>query len=183
MKSHEFNVQYESILNKCFMIVLFPIALLCRSILFSLGWSHIPETTFNHLNKYNRSVAVFSHTSYVDFYLLLLYLLSYPKRLGHIKTLMKPQPFGYAGWLLNRFGCIPSTKVDDKNGGAVSRIVSTLTQFNRYIFLISPKGTIVKREWRSGYYYIAKQLDAHLLVTGLDYEYKSAYASIPRMCT
>jgi len=92
---------------------------------------------------------------------------------------MKPQPFEYAGWLLRRFGAVPATRVDEKNGGAVSRIVHDLKQWDKCMLLISPKGTIVKQEWRSGYYHIAKQLDAHLLVVGLDYEHKYPNASEP----
>lgn len=161
------------------MFILFPIALIARPILFCLGWSHISENALNRMSKYNRSVAVFSHTSYIDFYLFLLYFLAYPRRLNHIRTLMKPQPFQYAGWLLRRFGAVPATRVDEKNGGAVSRIVRDLKQWDKCMLLISPKGTIVKQEWRSGYYHIAKQLDAHLLVVGLDYEHKYPAASEP----
>lgn len=128
---------------------------------------------------HKRSVLIFSHTSYADFYILILYLLAYPHRLRRIRTLVKPQPFKYAGWLLAKLGAIPSTRVEDKNGGAVPRIVRNLTNCPECVFLISPKGTIIKGEWRSGYYHIATQLDAHMMVAGLDYELKRPMASIP----
>lgn len=160
-------------------LVLSPLSIVSCAILFSIGWSgiKIPERT--RLSKHNRMIGIFSHTSYVDFYILLLYILSYPYELFYLRTLMKPQPFQYAGWLLNKFGAIPATKVDDRNGGSVERIVQQLRQSEKFLFLISPKGTIVKSPWRSGYYHIARKLDAHILVTGLDYERKEALVLEP----
>jgi len=152
--------------------LLFPLKFIARFILFSMGWQLLHNSILNRITEYDKSVLVFSHTSYSDFYILMLYLLAYPYNLSHIKTLVKPQPFAYAGKLLRAFGAIPATRVDDKNGGAVSRIVTELKQFDKFAFLISPKGSIIKREWRSGYYYIAKNLQANLIAVGLDYEKK-----------
>lgn len=168
-----------SFASRCWMFVLFPLGLLARTILFCLGWSHISENAFNRITKYDRSVVVFSHTSYSDFYIFALYFVAYPRRFHHVRILMKPQPFQYAGFILRRLGVVPATRVDEKNGGAVPRIVSDLKQWDKCLFLISPKGTIVKQDWRSGYYHIAKQLDAHILVAGLDYEHKYPCASEP----
>lgn len=148
-----------------------------KCVLFSMGW-HFPERAmFNKLFKYNRSVVVFSHTSYADFCILILYLLAYPSDFKYLRTLVKPQPFEYMGWILRKLGAIPATKVDEKNGGSVSRIVEELKTEEKSVFLISPKGTIVKREWRSGYYHIAKELDVYLMVAGLDYEKKCTFVS------
>jgi len=159
-----------------------PVSLTAKIILFTMGWSFIDNDLFNQLTKHDRSVMVFSHTSYVDFYILVLYILAYPKRLHRVRTLIKPQPFEYAGSILKYLGAIPSTRVEDKDGGAVNRIVSELNSLKQCIFLISPKGTIIKRPWRSGYYHIAKQLGAKLLVTGLDYEKKCIIVSPSYSC-
>jgi hypothetical protein len=91
--------------------------------------------------------------------------------------LVKPQPFIYAGGLLKRLGAIAATKVDEKNGGCITKIIAELSPKDKFIFLICPKGTIVKAPWRSGYYNIAKQLQVPLLVAGLDYEKKTVIAS------
>jgi hypothetical protein len=55
--------------------------------------------------------------------------------------------------------------------------VNSLKDRDECLFLISPKGTIVKREWRSGYYHVARELDANLRVAGLDYEHKRVVVS------
>lgn len=154
-----------------------PLTLLARVILFTMGWSLLDDSICNQLNKYDRTVLVFSHTTYADFYILILYILAHPNRLNLIKTLVKPQPFEYAGPLLRKLGAIPATKVEDKNGGAVNRLVAELNQFDKFLFLISPKGTIINRPWRSGYYHIAKSLNAPLMVAGLDYETKQVIVS------
>lgn len=38
--------------------------------------------------------------------------------------------------------------------------------------LICPKGTILKKKWRTGYYHIAKELNVPILVGGMDYNLK-----------
>ncbi len=145
---------------------------LAKGILFIMGWSSIDDSVYHHVNKYKRTVLVFSHTSYADFYILLLYLLANPVGFKYVRVLVKPQPFEYAGWFLRRIGAIPATKVEDKEGGAVPRINSELNQSERFVFLISPKGTIERKPWRSGYYHIAHHFNAALMVAGLDYEQK-----------
>ena len=159
-----------SIINGLFSI-------LSKTILFVIGWASVNKNTFKRLNSYPRTILVFSHTTYCDFFIMILYKLAYPDELQHLKTLVKPQPFEYAGWLLHKIGAIPATKVEDKNGGAVNRIVNELKEFDKFIFLISPKGTIVKREWRSGYYHIGKELNAVFRTAGLDYEKKCVIIS------
>lgn len=153
------------------------IAIIFRCILWCLGWQLMSTETLDYLAKWDQLVAVFSHTSYADFYIMMLYMLAYPRELRYIKILVKPQPFKYAGWLLRKFGAIPATRVDDSQGGAVVRIVKELQKDDKTIFLISPKGTIVKREWRSGYYHIAQALKAPLIASGLDYELRTIVIS------
>jgi hypothetical protein len=153
------------------------VAIIFRCILWCLGWQLMPPETLNYLAKWDRIVVVFSHTSYIDFYIMILYMLAYPRELKFVKILVKPQPFKYAGWLLRKFGAIPATRVDSNQGGAVARIVEELQKDDRTLFLISPKGTIVRREWRSGYYHIAKALKAPLMASGLDYEHRTIVIS------
>lgn len=163
--------------NLLYRALLYPITVLAKLLLFTLGWSPLNKQMFQHLQQNKRIIAVFSHTAYVDFYIMSLYILAYPQELKHIRVLVKPQPFEYAGWLLRRLGAIPATKLDDKNGGAVDRIVQHLQQQEAFLFLISPKGTVMRHEWRSGYYHIAQKLSANLLVVGLDYELHQGYVS------
>lgn len=158
-------------------LMILPLTCLCRMLLFCMGWSLLDDKTVSNLFKEEFSVAVFSHTSYVDFFILILYLFAQPELLGNINVIVKPQPFRNFSWILRFFGAIPATKVDEKNGGGVTRIIKELENNKGKILLISPKGTIVKREWRTGYYYLAKKLKAPLKAVGLDYEHKKIFIS------
>jgi len=153
------------------------VSIIARIVLFMIGWSPIERKTFSKLLYYRRVLVVFSHSSYYDFYIMIIYILAYPEELAHVRTLVKPQPFKYFGWLLKRFGAIPSTRIEDKSGGAVDRIVEELNNSKDFIFLISPKGSILFREWRSGFYHIAQKLQVPIIVVGFDYEDHCVYVS------
>jgi hypothetical protein len=79
--------------------------------------------------------------------------------------------------ILRWLGGIPATRVDDTNGGAVDRIIAELESYVQFALLLSPKGTIVKRAWRSGYYHIARHFKIPIMVIGADYERKCLVAS------
>lgn len=158
-------------------IVRILLSYIAKLVLLLIGWKLPKEKHFNQFHKYKRSVVVFSHTSYADFYVFILYILAFPKEFNNVRVLVKPQPFAYAGCILKRLGCIPSSRFDQRNGRSTDRIVEELNKQGEFIFLISPKGTIVKSEWRSGYYNIAISLKAHLSAVGLDYEKKKIIIS------
>jgi len=142
------------------------------SILYIAGWQPLDDKVINIVNESPYLVCVFSHTSYFDFCFMLLYYFSYYKDLSNLKTLIKPDYFESIGWFLRKIGGIPATHISIKNGGATSKIVETLKSEPKGQLLISPKGTILKGEWRTGYYHIAKELDAKLVAIGVDYEDK-----------
>ena len=159
------------------LVLWFPISIIARIILYSIGWSSVSTRIFSQITKYDRVVLIYAHTSYADFFILILYLLSYPYSLHTVKTLVQPRPFKYFGWFLRPIGAIPSTKLEDKNGGAVARIVSELDKSDKFLFLISPKGTIANQSWRSGYYHIAQKLNIPLMIGAIDYERKAPHVS------
>lgn len=150
------------------------ISILVLAFLQFFGWAPLHDLQRWRLRNSKRTIILFPHTTYADFYIMILYILAYPEELKTLRTLVKPQPFKYAGWLLRRFGAIPATRVDEQNGGGVERIVSELAG-DDFALMISPKGTIVNRPWRSGYYHLAKALNADIRIAGLDYERRAAY--------
>jgi hypothetical protein len=144
--------------------------MLARAVIFLIGWHPLDPAVAAKLNVSKRRILVFSHTSYWDFYIFAIYLLAYRQVIPPVRTLVKPQPFAYAGGLLRWLGAIPATQIEDKNGGCVDRVVKELSVQPNNAFMISPKGTILKHQWRSGYYHIAQKLAAPISVVGLDYE-------------
>lgn len=151
------------------------LSIIAKFVLFMFGWITPTKQQFHQFNKHPRSIIVFSHTSYADFFILIIYLLAFPKQLKNVRVLIKPDPFEYkiGDYILRKLGGIPGTKVTEKNGGATNKIIEELNKQEKFNFLISPKGTIVKHDWKNGYYFIAKELKARLLTAGLDYEKKS----------
>lgn len=149
-----------------------------KFVLYCMGWQPLNKEILAIIKNSRQTVCVFSHTSYWDFWIMLLYMFAHPSLWSSLNVVVKPQPFEYAGPLLRKLGCIPGTKVADKNGGSVQTIVDNLKKkpFGS-ILIISPKGTIMKREWRTGYYHIARALSAPLMAIGLDFEKKNVFVS------
>jgi len=143
----------------------------CYLILWLMGWTPLKKIKAIQHDRY--VVCVFSHTSYLDFMMMVLYYFAYHKELKYLKCLIRGDFFStWYGPLLRYVGGIPGTLIREKHGGAVKRIVDEIYQQPRAYFLICPKGTIMQGEWRSGYYYIAQQLQANLIALGMDYEAK-----------
>jgi 1-acyl-sn-glycerol-3-phosphate acyltransferase len=131
----------------------------------ALGWADIENTPTESC------VLVVGHTSYYDGVIAMLYRpdLSYV-------ILMKSEMFeGY--WsclapLFRWFGFIPAPK--ERGAGGVQAIVDLLrakqaATSKPLCFLISPKGTILNRPWRSGYRHIAEGLGWPIKVQGADF--------------
>lgn len=152
--------------------VMIPVSILSRIVIFTMGWHAISQDVINNLSQHDRSVLVFSHTTYADFFILLFYLATCYNHEHCIRMLVAPKPFRYMGWFLHNIGAIPSSCIQYKNQNSTSRIIGELQKLKKCIFLISPKGTIVKSAWRTGYFHIAKELNAVIHVAGLDYEKK-----------
>lgn len=150
-------------------------SLASRGLLKLLGWQ-----SFNHNNKLSEHkyiVCVFSHTSYYDFFIMLLYKYGYYDYFYNLTVVIRPDYFQYPllGKFLKYIGGIEGSQTTCKNGGKVNYIVDKIKENESSKFLICPKGTIVRGEWRTGYYHIAKTLNAPLCVVGLDYERKNVY--------
>src|SRR4029078_5469197 len=147
------------------------ISYLFKLILKLMGWSPLTDQKLRILNDHNYLVCVFSHTSFYDSLLMVLYYFAHPE-LKNLKTLISPH---YYYNIFKYVGGIPAASIYTKNGGQLSPIVDQIKQSNKAQFLISPKGSILKKEWRTGYYYIAKQLNAPFCCLGMDYEQKKVY--------
>lgn len=137
-----------------------------------LGWHPISKDDYNKIIKEKKLIMLFSHTSYFDFILLLLCLFIYPEIRSKIYAIVKPQLIDNYGFLFKYFNFIPSTRLEDTGNGFVKKTSEKLNSLSSFYLLISPKGTIKKSPWRSGYYWLAKQLNANIIVIGPDYQNK-----------
>lgn len=147
---------------------------LSKKLLERLGWEPPPKELMDIMQSHKKLVMVYPHTTHWDGVLMILYKKAYPEFGKHLKFLIRPDitEFPILGSFLVENGAVPSTLIHIKNGGRTRQIVDYLNSIESFHFLISPKGTVRKSPWKTGYYYIAKGTDAHIIAIGLDYSSK-----------
>lgn len=137
---------------------------LFRCIQNCLGWKNVIECPKENC------IALYLHTSYWEAFLVYLYSCE-----ANIIILLKPQLFNWASTpILNYLGYYPAPKLEERGTGSVQKISDLLRHLSSKnskptIFLISPKGTIQNKPWRSGYLHIAKNLNWPIKVMLVDY--------------
>lgn len=126
------------------------------------GWKDIINMPYNE-----QYVGVFGHSSYLDIFVLLIYKLS--GQFKNITTLVTPQLRKFK-FLCNFFNLIIAPSNENKNNNTIDSICENIKNNN---LLISPKGTIKNKPWRSGYYYIAKKKNINIYPLIVNYSNKT----------
>jgi len=144
---------------------------LSRAILYVAGWKLVMEEDKERLQSHNKVVYIFPHTSLWDFVIGVLYLFAHPGLLDDGYFIMKPQPFEkWYGGILKRARFIPATRREESGKGFVEKTAAILSSKDKAYVFISPEGTRVANEWKTGFYYLAREMDAKIGIVGLDYE-------------
>lgn len=146
--------------------------IIAKTILNKFGWKPPPDGLEKLFSTYKRIVIVYPHTSHYDAILMLLYKKAYPNFGKRLKFLIRPDltEVPLLGNFLMKEGAIPSMFIQIKNGGRSREIINYLNTQDSFCFLLSPKGTIRKSEWKTGYYYITKGTGSYIMALGLDYK-------------
>jgi 1-acyl-sn-glycerol-3-phosphate acyltransferase len=121
-------------------------------------------------------VIVAPHTSWVDFFLGLLVRRIVNMEVHFIgkKSLFKP-PFG---WYFRWMGGTPIDR--SKNSDTVAATVRIFKERDVFRLALSPEGTRKKvTQWKTGFYYIAKEAKAPIVMVALDYGKKQVKISEP----
>lgn len=155
------------------------VSLLFKCIIWCLGWQLLDSTTLGRLADTNtpNTVAIFSHSSYWDFWIFMLYRIAYRQKLKDYKVLIKPEPFEYAGRLLRWCGAIPAGSIYKAKCGSTQVIIDELSRCDRWHLMLSPKGSILHMPWRSGWKVIAQHFKVPFRVVGLDYHQRRVVSS------
>jgi len=136
------------------------------------GW-HLPERQIiTKLHSRKRLILVFPHTSYWDFFITFFYMMAVPAIRPYLYTVVAARFFDHFGWPLRAIGCIPATRRDVKGQGFVDATAKFLLAQPESRVLISPEGTILHAEWRTGYYHLGKAIGADVVMAGVDFEAK-----------
>lgn len=145
------------------------IAFICNSILWYMGWCR-PSEEFRYIIKSNpKAVVIYPHTSYWDYFIFILYRSANMDIFGNFHTLFAVRFYSKWGWFLSRVGSVPIENKVRKQGQTAVLVNRFKDVSNAHIFM-SPKGTSSKAPWRTGYYYLAKELKWPIIVCGLNYK-------------
>lgn len=157
-------------------------AVTSRAILTSMGWNpRIPKDIRSKILSDSRLVGLYTHSSNWDFAIMMLYLTADEEFAKKITFMTNPQNLEKYGFIMKKFGAIEASKLEDKGkgNGSSQRAIDVLNEKDSFLFLISPKGTMAKKEWRTGYYHIAKGANAMITSIGVNYETRTIHIGTP----
>ena len=122
------------------------------------------------------SIFVIGHSSFWEIFVLMLYI--WTPGFRNVYTIVKPalsawyfKPFVY---ICNLIFAPPLETRNNNSVEQISKFIETLPNddINKRFIVISPKGTIQKKEWRTGYYYIAKRLNVPIYPVFFDFTHR-----------
>lgn len=164
-----------------FKIIIMMLTWLGYSLLWLFGWKPLTLDNITSLRKYHRCVIIFSHTTYWDFFIFLMYALTETSLWHHTRTVMSAYYYYKVKWFFKPLGVIPATPRNEHGKGFIKQTVDDLQKINTFYLLISPEGTVSKAPWKSGYYALAKELQCPIRVAGADYEKKCIWLGDPHL--
>lgn len=142
-----------------------------------LGWKLVGDFP-KDLKKY--IVIGAPHTSWKDFPIAILARNSFGVKINFIgkKSLFKP-PFGF---IFRKLGGAPVDR--SKSNNKVEAIVDVFNKNDEFRLALSPEGTREKvKEWKTGFYYIAKGANIPIVMFTFDFENKQVKVSEPYYTT
>jgi len=141
-----------------------------------LGWKLVGNTSFSKKSIKKAIIIAIPHTSWHDFYMAILL-----RRVVGLKTNFVGKkelftwPFGY---FFRALGGAPLNRSANEN--KVQAIAKEFKRHNEFRMALAPEGTRKKvAEWRTGFYYIAKEANVPIIMFTLDFENKENKVSEP----
>ena len=141
-----------------------------------LGWKAVGNTNFS-IDSIKKAVIIAApHTSWHDFYIGVLL-----RAVLDIKTnfVGKKELFVFpVGWFFRALGGAPINRHANEN--KVDAIAALFRERDEFRMTMAPEGTRKKvKEWRTGFYYIAKKANVPIIMFTLDFENKQNKISEP----
>jgi 1-acyl-sn-glycerol-3-phosphate acyltransferase len=135
-------------------------------------------------NLPTKLILIGSHTSIYDFIIGTLFYYGYLHDRYDSYVLMKNEFEAYCKPFLRyfdkRFKLI-SIDTSSKKKGVTEQVCTTLKDKNNYLLFIAPEGTRKSTDkLRSGYWYISRNLDIHIVYVGIDFLDRSITLEKPR---
>jgi 1-acyl-sn-glycerol-3-phosphate acyltransferase len=141
-----------------------------------LGWKAVGNTNFSQDSIKKAVIIAAPHTSWHDFYIGVLL-----RAILDIKTnfVGKKELFVFPlGWFFRALGGAPINRQTNEN--KVDAIAALFKERDEFRMTMAPEGTRKKvKEWRTGFYYIAKKANVPIIMFTLDFENKQNKISEP----
>lgn len=141
-----------------------------------LGWQVVGNTGFSQNSIKKAVIIAVPHTSWHDFYIGVLL-----RSVLGIKTnfVGKKELFVFPfGWFFRALGGVPINRHTNEN--KVQAIAKLFSEKGEFRMALAPEGTRKKvEEWRTGFYYIAKEAQVPIIMFTLDFENKQNKISEP----
>lgn len=139
-----------------------------------LGWK---VTGFNDFDSVKKAVLIAApHTSWHDFYMGVLLRSVIGLKANFVG---KKELFVFPiGWFFRALGGAPVVRKSNEN--QVEAIARLFDEHETFRMSLAPEGTRKKvKEWRTGFYYIAKAAKVPIIMFTLDFENKRNHFSEP----
>ncbi|MCF7569101.1 1-acyl-sn-glycerol-3-phosphate acyltransferase [Sabulilitoribacter arenilitoris] len=141
-----------------------------------LGWKAVGNINFSNNTVKKAIIIAVPHTSWRDFYIGILL-----RSVLGVKTnfVGKKELFVFPiGWFFRALGGAPINRQTNEN--KVQAIAKLFAEHDEFRMAMAPEGTRKKvKEWRTGFYYIAKEAKVPIIMFTLDFENKQNKISEP----
>ncbi|WP_445735660.1 1-acyl-sn-glycerol-3-phosphate acyltransferase [Mariniflexile sp.] len=141
-----------------------------------LGWKVVGNTNMSQDTVKKAVIIAVPHTSWHDFYIGVLL-----RAVLNLKTnfVGKKELFIFPfGWFFKALGGAPINRQNNEN--KVDAIAKLFHEKEEFRMTMAPEGTRKKvKEWRTGFYFIAKKANVPIIMFTLDFENKQNKISEP----
>ena len=141
-----------------------------------LGWQIVGNTNFSKDTVKKAVIIAAPHTSWHDFYIGVLM-----RAVIQVETnfVGKKELFVFpVAWFFRALGGAPINRQNNEN--KVDAIAKLFKEKEEFRMTLAPEGTRKKvDQWRTGFYYIAKQANVPIIMFTLDFENKQNKISEP----
>ncbi|WP_431137526.1 1-acyl-sn-glycerol-3-phosphate acyltransferase [Psychroserpens mesophilus] len=141
-----------------------------------LGWNIKGNTNFSKDTVKKAVIIALPHTSWHDFYIGLLL-----RKITNVKTnfVGKKELFKWPfGWYFRAVGGAPLDRTSGQN--KVQAIAKLFEDKDEFRLTLAPEGTRKKvKDWKTGFYYIAKEAKVPIIMFTLDFKNKQNKISQP----
>lgn len=140
-----------------------------KILLYILGYS-VDDTLIKRFKSKKGAIAIFPHTSYFEAPIICLAILAYDLQDKTCFACTETYIDSWlTGWWLKYFGGIAVRYGANKKASFTETVIKYLKENPKKTFAISPEGSLEPTEWKTGFYYIAKETDRNVFIFGIDF--------------